>query len=214
LSTVRVRQHVNPLSRKHQRTVAPPHWPNIYTNPTAPLHLDIGSAHGQFLFQMASRHPEWNFLGIEIREPLVYQALEKRDELGLSNLYFMTCNANTTLGPLLASLPNQVLQRASIFFPDPWFKRRHHKRRVVQPQLVTDLARVMPPHTTIFLQSDIEALALSMCEQFQAHSAFTRTVNHWLSENPIGVSTEREEMTLEKGEPVYRAMFIRNPATP
>ncbi|MEB3211073.1 MAG: tRNA (guanosine(46)-N7)-methyltransferase TrmB [Leptolyngbyaceae bacterium] len=214
MSAVRVRQHVNPLSRKHQRTIEPPHWPTVYANPSAPLHLDIGSAHGQFLFQMAPQHPSWNFLGIEIREPLVYQALEKRDELGLTNLHFIICNANTALTPLLESLPRGMLQRVSIFFPDPWFKRRHQKRRVVQPELVTDLARVMPEGATIFLQSDVEGVAIAMCQQFSAHEAFSRTDNHWLAENPIGVSTEREDMTLEKGLPVYRAMFVKNCATP
>ncbi|MEM7770847.1 MAG: tRNA (guanosine(46)-N7)-methyltransferase TrmB [Cyanobacteria bacterium P01_E01_bin.6] len=209
MSAVRVRQHVNPLSRKHQRTVNPPHWPDVYANPTQPLHLDIGCAHGQFLFHMASEYPDWNFLGIEIREPLVYQALEKRNDLELRNLHFLICNANSALTPLFPSLPDGVLQRVSIFFPDPWFKQRHRKRRVVQPELVADLAKAMPAEATVFLQSDVEALAIAMCRQFQENASFARTTEHWLAENPTGVSTEREEMTLEKGAPVYRAMFVR-----
>jgi tRNA (guanine-N7-)-methyltransferase len=162
---------------------------------------------------MAPQYPDWNFLGIEIREPLVAQALEKRDELGLKNLHFLICNANSALTPILESLPKGVLQRASIFFPDPWFKRRHHKRRVVQPELVRGLAQTMPEQAVVFLQSDVEMLAASMCQHFHDHPAFSRTASHWLEDNPIGVSTEREDMTLEKGNPVYRAMFIRNSIT-
>ncbi len=209
MSAVRVRQHVNPLSRKHQRLVAPPPWHDIYAEPLRPLHLDIGCAHGQFLFSMASQHPEMNFLGIEIREPLVSQAIEKRDILGYRHLHFMICNANSALQPLLQSLPAGVLQRVSIFFPDPWFKQRHRKRRVVQPELVADLAMMMPTGATVFLQSDVEAVAIAMCQQFQEHPAFTRTSETWLQENPLGVTTEREEMTLEKGAPVYRAIFSK-----
>ena len=214
MSAVRVRQHVNPLSRKHQRSVDLPDWQDIYLDLTHPLHLDIGCAHGQFLFSMAPQHPDWNFLGIEIREPLVYQALEKRDALGLKNLHVMICNAKGSLKPLLQSLPMGIVQRVSIFFPDPWFKQRHRKRRVVQPELVTDLATMMPVGASVFLQSDVETVAIAMCRRFQEHPAFSPTTEGWLSDNPLGVMTEREEMTLEKGDPVYRAMFIKNSDTP
>ncbi len=210
MSAVRVRQHVNPLSRKHQRPVALPCWQDIYGDVTRPLHLDIGCAHGQFLFSMAPQHPDWNFLGIEIREPLVHQALEKHDDLALDNLHFMLCNANTMLKPLLQSLPADILERVSIFFPDPWFKQRHHKRRVVQPALVNTLAMMMPEGGTVFLQSDVEGVAIAMCQRFEEHPAFTRTASGWLANNPLGVATEREDMTLEKGEPVYRAMFSKH----
>lgn len=188
-----------------------PCWPDIYGDVTRPLHLDIGCAHGQFLFTMAPLHPDWNFLGIEIREPLVYQALEKRDALKLDNLHFMVCNASTMLKPLLQSFPEGILERVSIFFPDPWFKQRHRKRRVVQPELVNDLAMMMPVGATVFLQSDVEGVAIAMCHRFEEHPAFTRPSPGWLADNPLGVTTEREDMTLEKGKPVYRAVFVKNP---
>lgn len=210
MAPVRVRQHVNPLSRKHQRVVPPPKWHDIYVDPTRPLHLDIGCAHGQFLFSIAPQQPDWNFLGLEIREPLVEQALETRDALNLTNLHFIFCNANSSLRPLLMSLPQGVLQRVSIYFPDPWFKRRHQKRRVVQPELVKDLAMLMTQGAEVLLQSDVEGVAIAMCHRFDEHPAFTRTAPHWLAENPMPVTTEREDMTLAKGDPVYRAVFVKH----
>lgn len=206
MSFIRVRQHVNPLSEKYGQPISPPDWSQVFAQPQ-PLHLDIGCARGQFLLDMAQVQPEWNFLGIEIRETVVNQALAARQELGLTNVYFLFCNANNSLRPLLASLPAGTLHRASIQFPDPWFKKRHQKRRVVQPEVVTVLAEYLVPGGTVFLQSDVEAVEVDMCDRFQSHPSFCRTAPAWLPTNPMPVATEREKFTLEKGEPVYRAVF-------
>ena len=140
---VRVRQHVNPLSDKYQTPTPPPDWQNIYASLDRPLHLDIGCARGQFVWEMAAQYPDWNFLGLEIRQPLVDRANEICQELGLTNVHFLFCNANNSVEPILASLPTGAFQRVSIQFPDPWFKKRHQKRRVVQPELVAVLAETM-----------------------------------------------------------------------
>lgn len=206
---VRVRQHVNPLSKKYQTPVSSPNWNNVYTQVTQPLHLDIGCARGEFLLSMAQVQPNWNFLGLEIREPLVEQANAKVAELGLSNLHFVFCNVNNSLPPLLDSFPIGTLQRVTIQFPDPWFKKRQAKRRVVQPELVDTLATYLTDGGVVFLQSDIEAVAVQMCSRFNAHSAFHKQgTDTWLSTNPLPVPTEREISTLSRGEPVYRALFV------
>jgi tRNA (guanine-N7-)-methyltransferase len=208
LRYVRVRQHVNPLSQKYQQTPDLPVWQKIYANPTQPLHLDIGCARGQFLLAMAQQQPDWNFLGLEIREPLVEQALEWRNQLGLDNLHYIFCNVNTFLRPLLSGLPAGVLQRVTIQFPDPWFKKRHQKRRVVQPEVVALLAEYMADNGLVLLQSDVESVAVEMRERFQAEPRFVE--QSWLADNPLPVPTEREQTTLAKGEPVYRAVFFRS----
>jgi tRNA (guanine-N7-)-methyltransferase len=205
-----VRQHVNPLSDKYQQLVSFPDWSKLYVDLTQPLHLDIGCARGRFLLAMAQQQPEWNFFGLEIREPLVEQANLVRDELGLTNLHYCFCNANFSLRSLLESLPSDVLQRVTIQFPDPWFKKRHQKRRVVQPELVAVLADFLTPGGVIFLQSDVEAVAIAMFNCFQENPAFTRA-GTWLTENPLPIPTERELFTLNQSMPVYRAQFVLNP---
>ena len=207
---VRVRQHVNPLSQKYKDPVIPPDWSRIYANPNQPIHLDIGCARGQFLWEFAQLEPQWNYLGLEIRETLVDDANSFRDQLGLTNLHYLFCNANTSIKPILLSLPTGCLKRVSIQFPDPWFKKRHQKRRVVQPELVNNLADYLAVETEVFVHSDIEEVAVEMCDRFSEHPGFIRTQNDWLTENPLPLSTEREQSTLEKGEPVYRALFIKN----
>jgi tRNA (guanine-N7-)-methyltransferase len=209
LSVVRVRQHVNPLSQKFQSPVALPDWGAVYTQPDLPLHLDIGCARGRFVHQMAIALPEWNHLGVEIRESLVVEANRLRDEAGLGNLNFLFCNINVMLRDLLASLPVDRLQRVSIQFPDPWFKTRHKKRRVVQPEVVALLAEFMAIGTEVLLQSDVLEVATEMREHFLASPQFTSTTADWLPDNPWPVPTERELATARKGLPVYRVLFNR-----
>lgn len=207
---IRVRQHVNPLARKFQTPVDPLEWGKVYTQPNQPLHLDIGCARGRFLLQMAPIEPNWNFLGLEIREPLVEEANRLRTELGLTNLHYLFCNVNNSLAPILSTLPSGILQRVTIQFPDPWFKTRHAKRRVVQPELVTELANYLAVGGMVFLQSDQKFIAVEMCDRFTENPAFAKMgTEEWLAENPLPVPTEREIATQKKGEPVYRALFVK-----
>jgi len=209
MSRIKVRQHVNPLSIIYQQSLTPPDWSVVYPNLSAPIHLDIGSAGGRFLLESAQLDREWNYLGIEIREALVIQANRIRDEAGVSNLHYVFGNINTSLATLLASLPPGKLQRISIQYPDPCFKNRHAKRRVVQPELVNDIARYLPSGGEVFLQSDLEWVAQEMCDRFSENLAFCRTQTNWLEPNPLAIPTEREIATLNRGLPVHRAVWFR-----
>ncbi len=206
----RVRQHVNPLSSKYANPADVPNWAEVYANSSLPLHLDIGCAKGDFVREMAQQVPDWNFLGLEIREPLVERALIRRDQAGQENLHFVFCNANNSLKPLLENWPGGCLLKCvSIQFPDPWFKKRHQKRRVVQSELVAVLAELMPAGAMVWLQSDIEEVCMEMCDRFQENLAFTRTDPNWLTASPFPAKTDREQVGEEKGLPVYRAQYIR-----
>ncbi|MFE4108195.1 tRNA (guanosine(46)-N7)-methyltransferase TrmB [Almyronema epifaneia] len=209
----RVRQHVNPLSNKYQTPKTVADWGQIFTRLDQPLHLDIGCGRGFFLRQMAQLQPDWNFLGLEIRQPLVEQALQWRDEQQIQNLHFVFCNANQSLRSLFANWPQVPLQRVTIQFPDPWFKKRHQKRRVVQPALIATLAELMPANAEVVLQSDVEAVATEMTERFAEQPAFVQQPTGWLAASPFLAQTEREQMTLAKGQPVFRSLFLRQAAT-
>ncbi len=209
MSRIKVRQHVNPLSIIYKQPIDPPDWSVIYQDPNAPIHLDIGCAWGGFLLKLAQHDRAWNYLGIEIREALSIHANAKRDELGLTNLHYVFGNINTSLATVLASLPVGKLQRISIQYPDPCFKIRHAKRRIVQPELVDDIARYLPSGGEVFLQSDLEWVAQEMCDLFAANPAFSRTQPDWIEPNPLGIPTEREVSTLNRGLPVHRAIYRR-----
>ncbi|MDJ0730172.1 MAG: tRNA (guanosine(46)-N7)-methyltransferase TrmB [Crocosphaera sp.] len=210
MARVRVRQHVNPLSGKYRQPLTLPNWDTVYSCGDQPLHLDIGCGRGKFLLNMAPLYPNINFLGIEIREPLVIEANEQRDRLQLFNLHFLFCNININIEPLLTSLPPKMLNCVTIQFPDPWFKRSHQKRRVVQPALVQAIADYLVDNGSVFLQSDIQEVAQEMEENFLANSCFKKQHQEtWLTENPFPIPTEREIATLNKNQPIYRLLLQR-----
>jgi tRNA (guanine-N7-)-methyltransferase len=212
LSKLRIRQHVNPLARKFQQPVNLPDWHSIYGNFNLPLHLDIGCARGQFVLEMAKINPQFNFLGVEIREALVIESNLEKDSLGLNNLYYLFCNINISLVELLTSLPIKQLEWITIQFPDPWFKKKHNKRRVVTPEFVNILAQYLTPNTKIFIQSDVLEIATEIGDRFNENPHFQRNHNQlWLENNPFPIATEREIATLNKNEPVYRALYQFEP---
>lgn len=208
---IRIRQHVNPLTRKFQQPLLIPNWQEVYARNDRPWHLDIGSARGKFLLDMAQLNPEVNFLGIEIRQQLVNSANQTRDELGLTNLHYLFGNMNSSAKMLLESLPENSLKTISVQFPDPWFKKKHHKRRVIQPELVTILVEHLIEGGQVFLQSDIEAVAVEMRDRFAANSLLIQQhTTTWLDANPLPVPTERELYVLNQHLPVYRVLYKKS----
>jgi tRNA (guanine-N7-)-methyltransferase len=211
LARVRVRQHVNPLSSKYRQPLTLPDWNQVYSNLSQPFHLDLGCARGRFLLEMASLQPQINFLGIEIRQPLVKEANQLKDEQNLTNLYYLFANINNYLTEILNSLPVNNIELVMIQFPDPWFKKKHHKRRVVQPKIVEILANLLPNQAQVFLQSDVQEVAVEICNLFLANPYFQPLEGGiWLKENLLPIMTEREIATINKGEPVYRTLLVKN----
>jgi tRNA (guanine-N7-)-methyltransferase len=207
-----VRQHVNPLSRYHQlpRPLPPP--AELFAAPGLPLHLDIGSARGRFLLAMAELHPGRNHLGLEIRRPLVELAEADRLAAERTNLHYLFANVNVSLPAWLAALEPGLLHLVTLHFPDPWFKLKHHKRRVLQPELLAALAAALPPGGELFLQSDVPAVIEPQVALVEASGAFARPPEQpgrWLSANPLPVPTEREQHVEKQGLPVYRVLFRR-----
>jgi tRNA (guanine-N7-)-methyltransferase len=205
-----LRQHVNPLSSFFQQPLELPSLGELFSAPELPLHLDIGCARGRFLLEMAPLQPDRNHLGLEIRRGLVQLAEADQERLGLNNLRYLFCNANVSLEQWLARLPPQSLQLVTIQFPDPWFKLRHHKRRMVQPQLLGALAGAMAPGVPLFLQSDIAEVITQMLEAVAECGGFSAADGgQWLATNPLELPSERELYVLSQGLPVYRRLFRR-----
>jgi tRNA (guanine-N7-)-methyltransferase len=205
-----VRQHVNPLSRFFQQQHPLPPLQDLFPRPERPLHLDIGCARGRFLLAMAPLHPERLHLGLEIRRSLVALAEADRERLELENLRLLFANANVSLAPWLATLPTGQLELVTIQFPDPWFKARHHKRRMVQPELLQALATALDGRGELLLQSDVPMVMEHMLEAVATSGAFEPADGGTgLLENPLPVRTERERHVLQQGLPVYRRLFRR-----
>ncbi|MEA5391206.1 tRNA (guanosine(46)-N7)-methyltransferase TrmB [Cyanobium gracile UHCC 0139] len=209
-----MRQHVNPLSRIHQLARPLPPLIELFADPSLPLHLDIGSARGRFLLAMAPLAPQRNHLGLEIRRPLVEAAEADRRRDGLANLRFLYGNANVNLPEWLAQLSPGQLELVTLQFPDPWFKLRHRKRRVLQPALLLAIAAALAPGRRLFLQSDVEALIAPMRQLVEASGAFELAGPEECGPtvNPLPVATEREAQVLAEGKPVHRSLYRRSTA--
>ena len=203
---VRVHQHVNPLSPFYRQSPKPVDIESVFDEPERPLLLDIGCARGRFLLRMAEADPAWNYLGVEIRHPLVDEANRIASEAGLTNLHYAFCNAMLWLDRLIAGVPVGLLQAVTIQFPDPWFKKKHAKRRMVNEEMVDTIARHLTPGGRVFVQTDIEFLAEEMFELFRADARFVETA---ADGNPFPVKTEREKAVEDKGLPVYRSIFVK-----
>lgn len=153
---------------------------------------------------MAVAEPRWNYLGVEIRHPLVEEANSIAAGERLTNLHYEFCNAMLWLGRLVRDIPDGVLQAVTIQFPDPWFKKKHAKRRMVNAGLVATTVDKLATGGRVFVQTDIESLAEEMFELFRAD---TRLKEVPVKENPFPVKTEREKAVEDKALPVYRAIW-------
>jgi tRNA (guanine-N7-)-methyltransferase len=201
---VRVHQHVNPLSPFYTQPPEPLDANRVFADPDLPLHLDIGCARGRFILRMAEVEPGWNFLGVEIREPLVIEANEIAAERGLNNLRYEFCNAMMWLGKLIENIPNDVLHAVTIQFPDPWFKKKHAKRRMVNDELVQAVGAKLAPGGRVLVQTVIAFLADEMFDVMRSQPEL-REID--VDENPFSIKTEREKAVEDKGLTVYRAMW-------
>ena len=205
-----MRQHVNPLSKFFQQSLVLPRKSILFRNSHYPIHLDIGSAKGEFLMELATKYPKWNFLGLEIRETLVSSSERMRKKLELQNLKFLFCNVNVSLDEWLLDLDYDQLKRVTIQFPDPWFKRKHFKRRVLKTSLLNSIARSMSKDGEIFIQSDIFKLIESMTDVIDKSTYFNRKDIQGIDKNPYEASTDRELFVLKQNLPIYRTMYVRN----
>lgn len=201
---VRVHQHVNPLSPFYRRSPRPIDIESVFAEPDRPLLLDIGCARGRFLLRMAHAEPSWNYLGIEIRHPLVDEANRIASEEGLTNLHYEFCNAMLWLGRLIKDVPDGLLQMVTIQFPDPWFKKKHAKRRMVNEEMVAAIVEHLAQGGRVFVQTDIEFLAEEMFQLFRSEK--------WMQEvstarNPFPVKTEREKAVEDRGLSIYRSTW-------
>ncbi len=205
MARVRVHQHVNPLAKYYRDLpVKPLILQDLFADPKQPLHLDIGVGRGRFLLGMSKLKKDWNFLGLEIREPLVKEANQIRDDLNLTNLHYEFCNAFIALGILLEEVPRDFLQMVTIQFPDPWFKQKHAKRRMVKETMVEDIANNLSRDGEVFIQTDIEFLAKEMFGLFEQTGKF---VHFKTGESILPIKSEREKSVENRDLSVYRKIY-------
>ncbi len=208
-----MRQHVNPLSKNFHEIELIPSLNQLFENPELPLHLDIGCAAGDFLFELALENNKWNYLGIEIREKLVNNAKSKLRDIEIGNLYFAFGNANNIFNDQNYKFLIDYMSSISFNFPDPWYKKKHHKRRVIQPELIRLLSNSMRKESLIFIKTDVNELFNYMDFTISNNLNFKKVKNIDLfypkTFNPNKIKTNREKYVLERRLNIFERVYIK-----
>ena len=199
----RVRHHINPLGARFLDNNAA----RIERRGRA-LEVELGCADARFLFERAPKHPDVDFVGVEIREALVEQVNERAAELGISNLRAVFANISTELDVLFA---DGALDRVFVNFPDPCFKLRQRKRRIMTSELVAVLTRKLAPGGELLFQSDIWSLGIDALCALETAPGLRNLVGPWrfLRRNPYDSKSLREVRVEELGIRVWRLWYAR-----
>ena len=208
-----MRQHVNPLSKNFDKIESIPSLIEIFDDSKLKLHLDIGCAAGDFLFDLASVNNNWNYLGIEIRERLVKNAKLNVGEKKVKNLYFVFGNAKNILNDSQNKFIFKNVKSISFNFPDPWFKKRHYKRRIIQPDFINILSNSLQKGTLIFIKTDVKDLFdymdCTISSNFHFKTIDKKDFNYSESFNPIKVKTNREKYVIVNQLDIYEKIYIK-----
>ena len=175
----------------------------------APLVLDIGFGDGEALATMAQAAPEVDFLGVEVHRPGVGHLLLRAAALDLHNLRIWCVDAVELIGQ---RLPANCLDRVQIFFPDPWPKARHHKRRLLQPAFVATLLRVLRPGGIVHVATDCSDYAGFALAVLQNTAGLRNTVTTGdFAARPVERPlTKFEQRGLRLGHVIHDLLFVRD----
>jgi tRNA (guanine-N7-)-methyltransferase len=170
--------------------------------------LEIGIGDGETLLALAALHPERDFIGIEVHRPGVGHCLLGIESRGLINIRLI---AHDAVEVLEHQVPDGSLDEALLYFPDPWPKKRHHKRRIVQPGFVELLATRLRPGAVFRLATDWAPYAQHMLEVLTASPSFTNTsaTGDYIPRPADRPLTKFERRGERLGHEVFDLQFLR-----
>ena len=172
----------------------------------APTILEIGFGMGETTARIAQSDPEKNYLAIEVHTPGVGSLLKLVDEMGLANLRLIQHDAVEVFEHMIAP---GALAGVHIFFPDPWPKKRHHKRRLIQPDFVALLASRLAPGAYVHAATDWEEYAQQILAVFSAEPALANTAPGYAPRPDYRPQTKFETRGLKLGHGVWDIVFRR-----
>lgn len=137
-----------------------------------PVVLEIGFGMGKSLVEMCQANPQLNYIGIEVHTPGVAKLLRDAEDFGVENLRVFECDA---IEVLEQCIPDSSLQTMQLYFPDPWHKKRHNKRRIVQPKFAQDIRKKLKIGGTFHMATDWEHYAEHMLEVMEVAEGYENT---------------------------------------
>lgn len=183
-------------------------YPRLF-NREAKTILEIGFGMGETTSAIAESLPELNFIGVEVHTPGVGSLLKLIDEKGLSNVRIIQHDAVEVLEEMI---PENSLDGVHIFFPDPWHKARHHKRRLIQPGFVRFLATRLSENAYLHCATDWQNYAEQMLEVLSAETALVNTASGYAERPDYRPVTKFEKRGLRLGHGVWDLVFRKRHA--
>lgn len=170
-----------------------------------PISIEIGANRGKFLTELALRNPQRRYLGIEIRKSFAEAACKLAQRKNATNADTIHADANLAI-PIL--IDDGQLTEMFLLYPDPWWKSRHHKRRIIQPDFLDLLARKMPSGGMVWIRTDVGSLADDMRDTLNDHDQFEPLTIDEYPEQPLPW-TNREVHCFKQGLPTHLVYFRR-----
>lgn len=190
---------------------APPDWRAAFGN-QAPLEVDLGSGRGVYALERAARFPFVNVVALEIRKKWLVQLRAHARRRGVRNLRAVRCDVAEDLPMLFAPA---TVSGFTIHHPDPWWKKRHRKRRLVRPTMVALLVRLLRPGGWIFAQTDVPDLADEMQSVFAACDRLS-AVDPVVHQDTClgGIRSHRESKCRQAGIPIRSMAYVLDKLCP
>lgn len=172
----------------------------------APKILEIGFGMGESTATIAHSNPHNDYLGLEVHTPGVGSLLNKIEDLDLTNMRIIQHDAVEILRYML---PSESLDGVHIFFPDPWPKARHHKRRLIQPGLVSRLCECLKPGGYIHIATDWEDYAIHILQVLQQESCLRNSADDFSPRPDYRPVTKFEQRGVRLGHNVWDLIFLK-----
>jgi tRNA (guanine-N7-)-methyltransferase len=194
-------------ARQEPRLPAPVAWPAVFGD-DHPVEIEIGFGKGQFLVTAGQAHPETNYVGVEVLRALQLYAATRLAKRNLANVRVACADARRFLRERVT--PGSVAA-VHVYFPDPWWKKRHHKRRVWTPEFAADCVRVLRPGGRLHVATDVPEYFAHIRELLDGRPELKRL---WAEEQTgppraDEILTNFERKAREKGGSVWRAEYQR-----
>jgi tRNA (guanine-N7-)-methyltransferase len=195
----------SPIVVEFESLTAPISWLEVFGN-DHPVELEIGSGKGLFLANAGSANPGRNFFGIELAKKYARRAAERLAKRNLTNVRVLPGDARLFMGRYV---PPSSLSAVHVYFPDPWWKTRHRKRRVFGEPLMIDLERTLRPGGDLWVATDVEEYYGVIRALMATHPRF-RIQPEPVPRNPehdLDYLTSFERKYRLEGRPIYRAHY-------
>lgn len=171
------------------------------------IELEVGSGKGLFMIEAAARNPDTRFIGLELAVKYAELAQKRLEEQSIENGRFFACDAVEVVS---RDVPDQRLSAVHVYFPDPWWKARHKKRRVLNARMLKSIQRVLEPNGVLHFWTDVLDYYQSTLELLAEVTTLVgpRFVDEPVSTHSMDYRTHFERRTRLNGMPVYRCQYL------